>query len=208
MPIRQPLPFLVAAALLTAPVLCAAQTAVSQPKAIEPITLRKTKEPGVVSGSRVEVLTANVKSIDLGKREVQLRLSDGKVATIKVGPEVTNLESVERGDRVSLEYKTGLVLRMQAVDREDVKPETSSDVQRSKMGGVLSGAQFARFRGTVKILSIDEVSRIVTLEGPSAKTYVVKVAPDVPLERVKVGDKLIATFNAAIAVSVKPTYKP
>lgn len=100
------------ATLLAAPVRSDPRTALSQPKSTQSITLRRTNEPGVVSGSRVQTLTAH-------------------------------------------------------------------------------GA-----------------SRVVTLEGPEGKRYVVQVAPEVPLDRVKVGDRLIATFTVAIAVSVDPTCRP
>jgi len=83
-------------------------------KARPAITLDRTDEKGVVSGGRVVNVTANVKAVDLATREVTLHGSGGRVETIRVGPEVKNLEKLERGDRVNIRYREGLVLRVQA----------------------------------------------------------------------------------------------
>ena len=180
-------------------------TRVLQPKKAPPvITLDRTDEKGVVSGGRVVNVTANVKAVDLSRREVTLHGSGGRVETIRVGPEVKNLEKLERGDRVSIRYREGLVLRVQAPGAGDVAPEAQRKVDRTGVGDVLSGSETVRARETLAITSIDPGARLVTLEGTDGKTYAVKAGPNVALDRVKVGDKFTATYSSAMAVSVEP----
>jgi hypothetical protein len=180
---------------------------VLQPKkAPPPIPIEKTNEQGVVSGSRMVNLTANVKAIDLAKREVTLRGPEGRVETVVAGPEVKNLERLEVGDRVKIRFREGLVLRWQPAEREDVAPEASEKIQRTGMGDVAAGTETRRARATVTVAAIDAASRVVRLTGADGRSYVVKVAPDIALDRVKVGDKLTATYSAALAVSVEPVH--
>jgi hypothetical protein len=175
-------------------------------KARPAITLDRTDEKGVVSGGRVVNVTANVKAVDLATREVTLHGSGGRVETIRVGPEVKNLEKLERGDRVNIRYREGLVLRVQAPGGEDVAPEVEKKVERTGVGDVLSGSETVRARETLAVDAIDAAARVVTLRGPDGKTYVVKAGPNVALDRVKVGDRFTATYSAATAVSVEPVH--
>jgi hypothetical protein len=179
-----------------------------QPKKAPPaITLDRTDEKGVVSGGRVVNITANVRAIDLSSREVTLHGSGDRVETIRVGPEVKDLEKLEVGDRVNISYREGLVLRLQAPGGEDVAPESRKNVERTGMGDVLAGKETVRARESLAVASIDSAARVVTLRRADGKTYVVKAGPDVALDRVKVGDRFTATYSAAMAVSVQPVHR-
>jgi hypothetical protein len=176
-------------------------------KGAAPITVKPTDEKGVVSGSVLESMTAHVRHIDLAKREVTLHGPEDRIETIEVGPEVKNLEKLEVGDRVTIRYRAGLVLRLQPPDGTDATPEVTNDVQRTGRGDVLSGNEVVRARATMAVTSVDAATRLVTLQGPGGKTYSVKAGPDIALDRVKVGDRFTATYSAAMAVSVEPTYR-
>jgi hypothetical protein len=181
--------------------------AIQPEKGPQPITVDRTDEKGVVSGGRVESMTANVKSIDLAKREVTLHGPGGRVETIQAGPEVKNLEKLEVGDRVTIRYRAGLVLRLQPPGAEDAAPEASNKLQRTGRGDVLAGTETVRARATVTVASLDAASRVVTLQGADGKIYLVKAGPDIALDRVKVGDRFAATYSAALAVSVEPIHR-
>ncbi len=210
MPSRPALVAAVAAALLSAPFPTRgddARMAIQPEKGPLPITVDRTDEKGVVSGGRVESMTARVKAIDLANREVTLHGPGGRVETIRAGPEVKNLEKLEVGDRVTIRYRAGLVLRLQPPGGEDAAPEASSEVQRVGRGDALAGTQTVRARATMTVAAIDAASRVVRLQGADGKTYLVKAGPDIALDRVKVGDKFTATYSAAMAVSVEPTLR-
>jgi hypothetical protein len=181
--------------------------AIQATKAPPVVTLDRTDEKGVVSGGRTVDVMANVKAVDLAARTVTLKGPQGRVETLKVGPEVTNLEKIEKGDRVRVRYREGLVLRFQAPGTPDVAPEVDKKVAKTGVGNVLSGNETVRVRETVAITAMDAAARTVTLLGPDGKPHVVKAGPDVALDRVKVGDRFTATYSSATAVTVEPVYR-
>jgi hypothetical protein len=179
-----------------------------QPTTAPPVvTLDRTNEEGVVSGGRTVDVMANVKAVDLAARTVTLKGPQGRVETLKVGPEVTNLEKIEKGDRVRVRYREGLVLRFQAPGTPDVAPEKEKKVAKTGVGDVLSGNETVRVRETVTVVAIDLAARTVTLQRTGGKPHVVKAGPDVALDRVKVGDRFTATYSSATAVTVEPVYR-
>jgi hypothetical protein len=181
--------------------------AIQPGKGPSPIPVKRTDEKGVVSGGVMESMVAHVKHVDLSKREVTLRGPGGRVETFEAGPEVKNLEKLEVGDRVSIRYRVGVVLRLQPPGEESAAPEVSNQVQRTGKGDVLAGTETLRVRTTMTVASIDTASRVVTLQAKDGKTYLVEAGPDVALDAVKVGDRFTATYSAALAVSVEPTYR-
>lgn len=201
---------LVAAALVLA---CLPARAEEPARTLQPvkapplITLDRTDEKGVVSGGRTVNVTAHVRSVDASRREITLHGDGGRVETIRVGPEVKDLERIQRGDRVSLRYREGLVLRVQAPGTPDVAPDVQTKVERTGVGDVLSGSETVRARETLAVTAIDPAARTVTLRGPDAKTWTVKAGKDVALDRVKVGDRFTATYSASTVVSVEPVYR-
>jgi hypothetical protein len=106
---------------------------------------------------------------------------------------------------VIIRYRAGLVLRLQPSGAEGAAPQASKKLERTGRGDVLAGTETLRARATVA--SLDAASKVVTLQGADGKTYLVKAGPDIPLDRVKVGDKFAATSSAALAGSVEPIHR-
>lgn len=171
------------------------------------ITLDRTNEQGVVAGEFQDSMTAHVRSVDLAKREVTLSGAGGRVETIVAGPEVKNLEKLQRGDRVEISFRAGLVLRLQSDATEDSSPVVEKEIKNTGRGDVLSGTETVRARVTVTVMAIDSATKAVTLEDADKRTYRVKGGEGVSLDRLKVGDRFRVTYSAAMAVSVNPVYR-
>jgi hypothetical protein len=172
------------------------------------VTVEKTDEAGVYSGTRTEITSARVRSVDFDKREVTLHVSDGKVETVKVGPEVKNLEKLDRGDRVQMKFRGGLVLRRLGPGDAGDAPEVSKEAKNTGVGDILGGVEVVRghFAGTVS--AVDPSTRVFTITGKDGKTYAARAGASVPKDGIQVGDRFAVTFSAALAVSVDPTYAP
>jgi len=210
MPSRHALALAASAALLSTPFTARGddpRMVVHSQKAPPIITLDRTDEQGVVAGKFQDDLTAHVRSVDLAKREVTLSGPGGRVETMVAGPEVKNLEKLERGDRVEIRFRAGLVLRLQADGKEDIAPEVAKEIKNTGRGDVLSGTETVRARLTVTVVTIDPATKVVRLEDADKRTYHVKAGEGVSLDRVKVGDRFRATYSAAMAVSVNPVYR-
>ena len=62
-------------------------------------------------------------------------------------------------------------------------------------------------RSTVTVVKIDVAKRLVTLQGPGGNVYKVKAGPKIQLEKLKVGDKLLATYVEAVAITLEKSKK-
>lgn len=170
------------------------------------VEVDKTDEAGVLSGTFTETLDARVRSVDLAKRQVTLHAGD-RVQVMNVGPEVRNLEKLDRSDRVTIKVRAGLVLRVLAPGEPDVAPVVSKERKDTGRGDVLSGTEVVRARESMRVTAVDPTARILTLVGTDGRTYPVKAGPGVALPSIKPGDRFTATFSAAMAVTMDPVYR-
>ena len=192
-----------AALVLTATVGAAQESG----QASGPMEMKSTGTPGKVAGARGYKVTATVKALDLNNREVTLEEAHGKTETIKVGPQVRNLEQVHVGDKVVVKYVQGLMMQMQTAGEAPVEPEAAVAAGRAAPGEQPGAGIAATVRATVTITAIDMKNRMVVFEGPQGNLYQVKAGPEVHLEKAKVGDKLVATYTEAMAITVEPAKK-
>jgi len=193
-----------AAALLLA---ASAGTAQENAQSSGPLEMKSTGTPGKVVGSRSHKVTATVKALDLTNRELTLEGPNGKTETVTVGPEVRNLDQVHVGDRVVARYVQGLMMQMQPPGDAPVEPTAAMAAGRAEPGQKPGAGVVAGIQATVTITAIDTKNRIVVFEGPRGNLYQVKAGPEVHLEKAKVGDKLVATYTEAMAVTVEPAKK-
>ncbi len=56
---------------------------------------------------------------------------------------------------------------------------------------------------TVTVTSVDLSTRIVRFADPAGATYDVKAGPGLQLERLKAGDRLLATYLQAVALRLE-----
>ena len=50
-------------------------------------------------------------------------------------------------------------------------------------------------------------TRLVTLTGQEGRSYKVKAAPDVQIDKLKVGDKVLAEYTESVGIAVTPAPK-
>ena len=193
-----------AAALALVATVSAAQ---DKAQSTAPLEMQATGTRGHVAGERRYKMTATVQALDLTNREITLEGAHGKSETIKVAPEVSNLDQVKVGDRVVVNYTQGLLMRMQAPGEPPVQPSATIAAERAAPGAAPAAGVAATLQATVTIKAIDMKNRMVTLEGPQGNLYHVKAGPKLHLEKAKVGDKLAATYTESVAIAVEPAKK-
>lgn len=129
---------------------------------------------------------------------------DGRVTTITAGPEVRNFAQIEVGDKVSITY-------VEALAYDVVKPETATPegiqtaeaTARAKLGEKPGAGAVTSSVFTATIEGIDLVNDQVTLRGPSGDPVTFKVREPKNLRKVAVGDKVVITYDRALAISVE-----
>jgi len=173
-------------------------------KAPAPMTVERSSQPGTVGGGQVERITATIEAVDVEKRLLTVKGPKGQVETVKVGPEVKNLAQVKAGDLIVLRFYRGVALTLQPPDQASAPPSVVGGVEAAKLGEKPAAQAVVSATGTVTIEAIDMKTRVVTMVGSEGYKYRVKAGKDIPLEKVKVGDKLFATYREGLAISVEP----
>jgi Cu/Ag efflux protein CusF len=150
------------------------------------------------------VTVATVERIDQATREVTLRYPDGSQVTFVAGDEVRNLGQVEKGDVVLMEYFAGLAVALEPKgagirERRDEVAVTGAEPGEKPAGAITETIDMV---GTVE--AVDPDARTVTLKG-AEQTVTLKVADDIDLSKVNVGDEVVASYVKAFAVAVEPS---
>lgn len=160
------------------------------------------------AGPRVVVaettsIKARVDAVDVNKRLVTVTGPRGKTLTLKVGPEVKDLDQVKPGDQLIVRYFESLALFVRkGGERPAAAERTAVQVAPSGKKPAAVAVDTVEFRGTVE--AIDYAKRRITLKGPEGKTRTIKVDPSVKrLNEVKKGDQIVVRYTEAIAFSVR-----
>jgi len=160
------------------------------------------QRPGVEMSS-LTTLSATVEAIDHEKRLVTLKGAEGNQVVIEVSKEARNLDQVEVGDTVEVEYYESVALFARKPDGE-----TETDVTVSAARAPLGEKPGAGVAKTVTIKAtvqaIDYDTRMIVLQGPEGNTLTTRV--DERVERfndIQLGDEIVVQYTRAFAVSVR-----
>jgi hypothetical protein len=148
-----------------------------------------------------------VKAGEAAKRELTLEGKNGQVQTVKVPPEVKRFDEIAAGDTIAVQLEQGLLLEYQPAGSEVVEPKVEAAAGRAEPGSAPAGAVAAAVQSTVEITAIDLKNRMVVFQGPQGGVYQVKAGPKVQIEKLKVGDKLLATYAEAVAIKLEKAAK-
>jgi hypothetical protein len=149
-----------------------------------------------------EDATATVQAIELEKRLVTLKSSEGRVETIQVSEAARNLPQVKVGDLVSVTCEKTLDVQVVA-EGAAVPGESSAEVTaRAPKGEKPAGAVMGVQRIAATIAGIDKIAGTATLEGSDGVLRPVRVLNPENLDRIAVGDRVLITYTEISAVSV------
>lgn len=178
--------------------------AIPRPPAAAPGSIEvNAGPPGTASATRLAVDTATIVGIDVPGRIIALKRRSGEVQSFKVSPEVTRLSEFAVGDVIRLEYQQGLVLEFQPEGTATVAPESGATTGRSGRDELPAAVVNAGIQATVKVTAIDAAGRLVSFQAPGGAVYQVKAGPRVQLEKLKVGDRLLATYVENVAIRLE-----
>jgi hypothetical protein len=168
-----------------------------------PVEVTPSQTPGKATGQRTLRVSATIYKVDPGTRIVQLENDYGGYETIKVGPAVGSLDRFSPGDRVTVELQQGIALELQPPGSEFVPPTETSKATAVPAGKDTVSSVDGTMRSTVTVTKIDAKRRIVTFQGPGGNVYRVKASPKVKLDKVKAGDKFLASYTETIALKLE-----
>lgn len=151
--------------------------------------------------------TGLVVDVDADARQVVIKRPNGGYSIYQVGPEVQNLEKIQRGDMVHVRYHVSIALELAqngAGVRERVERVGERPLADSQPGGL------ARQSITVvaNVEAVDRARSVVTLHDANDRLYDVHVRDPKRLDRVKVGDQVKARITRSVAIVVEPGELP
>jgi len=151
----------------------------------------------VTSTARREAI---VESVNRETREIKVVDANGKIHKFVAGEMVANFDQIEPRDRIVTEYLESVAVF--------VVPEGTPEmgdmglVEVAPLGEKPGMAMADTYMVAAKIDAIDADSRIVTLRGKDGFQSAIRVADDVELANVKVGDEVRMRVTEAVAISV------
>lgn len=164
---------------------------------------------GAPTAGMAEIVTASAKveKVDMEKRELTLKTDEGKPFTITVPENVHRLDNVKPGDRVDVAFYESTTIALQKPG--EPMPSKRTTTQERFPGQLPGGMVAERVTTTAKVTNVDPANNEVTIES-KGKSHTIDVKDpqaQAALKRLKVGDRIQATYTAAVATSVTPKTK-
>ena len=156
-------------------------------------------EQNAIGAAALLHVQARVVAIDPATNSVTLRGPQGGEETFDVNPQAADVSKLHIGDVVTIAYKKAVLVGVDKLAPNGIRQRIDSEVTQPAANGVVASARRVEVVATVS--KIDRKKRTITLRGPS-RTETLDVAPDIQLDKLKVGDSVRAVFVSAIAASV------
>jgi hypothetical protein len=162
--------------------------------------------PAPLQRESLREVEATVVSVDKTERMVGLRGPDGRVVSVKAGPEVRNFDQIQVGDRVVASFFEAIGF---ALHPEGPAEGSSVDLLagRAKPGEQPAAVLGAMVRTTVTIESVDSRTNTVTFRGEDGLVRAIPVQTEEGREfarRLRPGDRVGITYTEALAIRVDP----
>ncbi len=153
--------------------------------------------------AETNIVKATVEDINHAKRELTLKDSKGDKHTMKVSKDVRNFDQVKKGDELAVGYYQSVAIAVAKPGDASAAPAQAEGVIIAEKGQKPGGLAVQTTQKTATVEDIDYGTREVTLKGDDGNIVKIKAGDRVKrLEDVKKGDKIVATYTEALAVSV------
>lgn len=162
------------------------------------------KPPETAEREEIVTRTAIVQSVDLENREIVMRTDDDRVVYLVAGPEVRNLEQLAPGDRIWVDYRRSVAVRM--ADPNDPGRAVGVVVTEQAAEGDTPGGGVGKVVSmVVEFVSYDPKTSTVVFFGPDGLARSTRVRPEMRAFAAtrKPGDRIEVTINTAVAVMVQ-----
>ena len=174
----------------------------SKPSPPSQMEAYSTGTPGKAVATRYHNFSGTVQAVDKGSRKLTLKGEYGHVETINVPPEVKELDQVSVGDTVEVEVQEGVLFEYQRAGNGAAPSQARVGEARAATDQPPVGAAGATIQSTVTVTAIDLEGRVVHVQDPDGNLYEVRASPTLAIEKLSVGDRLLATYVATAAISV------
>jgi hypothetical protein len=161
------------------------------------------QQPSVKSGTLMTT-KATVQKVDLDKRELTVKGTDGKPLKIDVPKDVTGLENVKAGDQLDVAFYQSVAMSLKKAD-EATGTQTKT-MEQPGTGAMPSGTMGKQVTANVKVVKVDHDQNQLTIQTPSGDQDTINVRDaqnQAALQKLKPGDQLRVTYSEAMAASIR-----
>jgi len=147
-----------------------------------------------------------IDAVDAANRKVTLRGPQGRVGTYPVSPEVKRLSEIKAGDTLLVDYRVSAVAELREPTAEEAKaPLVLAEMLDRRPANQSPGGTIVRsLRAVVEIEALNPTAGTVTLKGPLDGQVHLKVQDAAVMSQLKVGQKIVVTFDETMIVIVDP----
>ena len=160
-------------------------------------------EKPAISTSMAVVVTSVVEAINHETRLVTLSGEEGESVTFTAGPEARNLDQVEVGDTVTVEYLQNLTIQVLAAENAEPGAGAVAVAARAEEGE-MPGA--AIIDAQVEVFTVEDINieaNTFKLKGADGVVNEFTAREPENLKKSAVGDVVVMTFTQAVAIAVE-----
>lgn len=160
-------------------------------------------EKPAISTSMAVVVTSTVEAINHETRLVTLSGQDGESVTFTAGPEARNLDQVQVGDTVTVEYLQNLTIEVLTAENAEPGAAVVAVAARAEEGE-MPGA--AMIDAQVEVFTVEDINieaNTFKLKGADGVVNEFTAREPENLKKAVVGDVVVMTFTQAVAISVE-----
>jgi len=161
--------------------------------------MKTVQVPVRVTTSTVRT-AAIVEAVNKETREIKVIDASGRRYSFIASDLVANFDQIEPRDRIVTEYLESVAILVAPAGAPELGDGTA--VELAPLGDKPGVAAVDTFMVKATIESLNRTDRVALLRGEDGRTRSVKVADDVPLDMIEVGDEVRMRITEAIAISV------
>ena len=155
-----------------------------------------------MSTSQTVVLTATVDAINHETREATLRGPEGRTVDLVASEEARNLNQINVGDIINIEYEQGMSIEVYAADEAEAGAGGFAAVARPEEGSAPAMAAIDAIVVTAVVEEINLEANTFKLRGPSGMVKEFEAREPENLKKAAVGDLVVITYTEAVALSL------
>jgi hypothetical protein len=158
------------------------------------------REKPSMSATQTVQVTTIVDAIDLETRQVTLRGPEGNSRTITASEEAKNLDQIEVGDKVNVEYIQHMAIDVYDNDGAEPSAGAMQAVARAKEGELPGGMEMETSVVTAVVEEINLEANTFKLRWPGGEINQYEARDPENLRKAAVGDLVVVTYTEALAI--------
>jgi len=161
-----------------------------------------TEKPSFSASQKVQ-LTAVVDAVDREARTITLKGPEGNTRTIKADDDSNNIDQIEVGDLVDVEFVQHMSIEVMANPGVAPGTGTMAATGRNKEGETPAGMEMLTTITTAIVEEIDIEANTFKLKWPGGEIKQYEAQDPENLKKAAVGDLVVTTYTEAIALQLQ-----